>query len=241
VVRTTSRTTRTIFAGVGAGGVLAASAVALVLSTGAPANAAATTSTAFGVSASGVDPVGATPSVSSDGAVKTASGSVSGKAGTFSATGITVKAGAGVAESTVSSLTVGGKNIGSVSAKCSNGKTSYSHSGGAPAASNLKVSFGGGAGATVQIIGAGGKAVETITVAVVKCGTGTPPTSEPTQPPTHEPTGKPTQPPTGKPTGKPTDTHKPTGTHKPGQTPGERPDQPAPKPTPRDGHHPVTG
>lgn len=237
MVRTIPRSTRTILAGVGAGGVLAASAVALVLSTGAPANAAATTSTAYGVSASGVDPVGATPSVSSDGAVKTASGSASDKAGTFSATGITVKAGAGIAESTVSSLTVGGKNIGSVSAKCSNGQTTYSHSGAAPSASNLKVAFGGGAGATVQIIGAGGKTVETITVAVVKCGTGTPPTTQPTQPPTHEPTGQPTQQPTGKPTSKPTG--KPT--HKPGQQPSDKPDQPAPKPVPHDGHHPVTG
>lgn len=231
MVRTTSRSTRNILAGVGAGSVLAATAVALVLSTGTTASAADTTSTAYGVSATGVDPVGATPSVSSDGAVKTASGSASGKAGTFSASGITVKAGAGMAEATVSSLTVGGKSIGRASATCKNGVVSYNSP---PAMKTDKLEViprSGGAAAVVKIYGAGGTAVETITVAVVKCGTGTPPTGDPTKPPTHEPTGQPTQQPTGKPTSKPTGTHKP----------GEKPDQPAPKPVPHDGHHPVTG
>jgi hypothetical protein len=227
VVRTTH--SRTLLAGLGAGA-LAAGALTMIL-TGSPASAQATTSTAYGVSASGVESKAAQPSVSSDGAVKTASGSVSGMG--WSATGITVKAGAGVAEATVGNVTAGGKSIGSVTAKCADGVTTYSHGGAAPNDPKLKVSFGGGAGATIQILGAGDKPVQTITVAVVKCGKGTPPTTNP--PTSNPPTGNPTQQPTG--TQKPTGTQQPTGTQKP----GEKPVKPAPQPEIKDGHHPVTG
>jgi hypothetical protein len=150
----------------------------------------------------------------------------------WSATGIMVKAGAGLAEATVGSVTVANRSIGSVSAKCVNGKTTYSHGGSAPSDPKLKVSFGGGAGATIQILGAGNKPAETITVAVVKCGQGAPPpTTQPTTKPTGQPTTKPTGQPTGRPTQRPTTTRRPSGTS----------DEPAPQPPPKDGHHPVTG
>ncbi|HEY3481027.1 MAG TPA: hypothetical protein VGL02_19200, partial [Streptomyces sp.] len=125
MVRSISRPTQAVIAGVGASGVLAAGAVALVLSAGSPASAAPTASSAYGVSAFGVDNVKAKPYVSSSGGVTTDSGSVSGAAGTFTASGIVVKAGAGMASATVSSLTVGGKNIGRASATCKNGVVSY--------------------------------------------------------------------------------------------------------------------
>ncbi|WP_018686845.1 hypothetical protein [Actinokineospora enzanensis] len=231
MVRTRNRVQTTLTAAA-LGATLASGVTLAVLLGGSPAAAQGETSSAFGVSASGVDPVGAQPSVSSSGEVKTASGSVSGKAGTFTASGITVKAGAGIAEASVAKVTVGGVSIGPVSAKCNNGVTTYSGGGPAAPSSNVKVSYGGGAGAVITVVGAGGKAAETITVAVAKCGKGTPPT---TNPPTNPPTGQPTNPPTGKPTGS-NPTTKPTGTN-----PNTKPEQPAPKPQPHDGHHPVTG
>jgi hypothetical protein len=221
---------------VAAGGVLAASAVGLALVTGAPANAASTTSTAYGVSATGADPVAATPSVSSSAAVKSASGSAASGAGTFTASGMTVTAGAGVATATVGSLTVAGHTIATdIFAKCSDGKTKYGYTppkSGAVSASNLKVSFGGGAGAVVTIVDGHGKSIETITAAVVACGQGTPPPT--TVPPTSQPTGQPT----GRPTSQPTTGRKPGKT----RTPVRRiPVGVAPAPTPEPGHHAVTG
>jgi hypothetical protein len=235
VVRTS---TRTLLAGIGAGGALAAGAVTLVLTTGAPANAAPTTSTAYGVSATGPDGVAPTPSVASSGAITTKSGSAAGAAGTFKASGITVRAGAGYAEATVGSLTVGGVSIGRASATCKNGVISYDSP---PARSTGKLRVlprTDGAAAVVQILGAGDKPSETIKLAVVTCGTGTPPTDEPTQ----QPTGQPTQqPPTGQPTHQPSGkpSHQPT--HTPAHRPGQTPDTPAPAPVPHLGHHPVTG
>lgn len=235
MVRTISRSPRTALAAVGFGVTLAGVA-GLTLVVSSPANADATTSTAYGVAATGTDPVAATPSVSSADVVKTASGSAAGKAGTFSASGITVKAGAGIAEAAVANLTVAGKALGSVTAKCANGETTYSHTGSAPDSPNLKVSWGGSAGATITLVAAGGKAAETITVAVVKCSTGTPPTTVP--PTTVPPTSKPTMTPTGQPT---SPTEVPTATSAPGATPLPGQIGDAPAPTPVDGHHPVTG
>jgi hypothetical protein len=96
--------------------------------------------------------------------------------------------------------------------------------------------------------------VEVITVAVVSCGTSTPP---PTHTPTGTPTGQPTHTTTGTSTGQATGTAmdtptgqvtgtamdtptgQATGTNQPEED--HTPDQPAPDPTPIDGHHPVTG
>lgn len=237
VVRTRTRL-KTALATTALGVTMVGGLAATLMLSGGPASAAGETSTAFGISATGPDPVSARPSVSSDGAVKTASGSAASAAGTISATGITVKAGAGIAEATVASVKIGSVTIGPVGAKCSDGVTSYSGGGPAKPASNMLVSYGGGAGATISILGAGGKPSATITVAVAKCGKGTtPPTS--TQPdPTGQPTAKPTGKPTGQPSGKPTASKpgKPTSTH-----PGTKPEQHAPAPTKVDGHPAVTG
>jgi len=226
---------RATLAALATGAALAASVTGLVVLT--DAEAAATASSAYGIAASGVDDVGRQPSVSSDGAVKTASaGSVSGSAGTFTASGLTVKAGAGVAEASVSSLTVGGRSIGSVTAKCADGKTTVTHSGSAVNEANLHVSFGGGGGssatgATITIIGADGEAAETITVAGVSCTAGAPPAT--TAPPTST-TTRPEQP-----AGAPTSGN-PTG--HPASTPGTPPTTTrAPAPTPVPGHLSVTG
>jgi hypothetical protein len=239
VVRTRTRV-QTILTTSALGATVAGGLTAALLLAGDPASAAGETSTAFGVSATGADPVSARPSVSSDDAIKTASGSAAGGAGTFSASGITVKAGAGVAEATVASIKVGGVSLGPIGAKCSNGVTTYSGGGSAKPAANLSVSYGAGAGATIKVLGAGGKAVETITVAVAKCGKGgsTPPTGQPTGTPTGQPTGEPTGKPTGHPTGKPTASKpgKPTSTRS-----SSKPEQPAPKPKQVGGHPIVTG
>lgn len=223
VVRTTALSPRTVLAGLGIGAVLAAGATALVLSQGSPAHAQGEVSSAFGASVSGVENKAGQPAVSSGGEVKTGSGTASGMG--WSATGITVKAGAGLAEATVANVTAGGRAIGSVSAKCVDGVTTYGHSGPEVDEEKFKVTFQGGAGATIRIFGAGEEPVQTITVAVVKCAKGIPsPTAEPT-----------TTPPTGEPTGQPTST--PTAT----SAPTDKPVPPAPKPQPRNDHHPVTG
>jgi hypothetical protein len=172
--------------------------------------------------------------VSSDGAVKTATGSVSGMG--WSATGITVKAGTGTAEATVGAVTVAGRAIGSVSATCRDGVTSYAHGGSPASDERLKIRFGGGAGAVIEIVGAGGKPSQTITIAVAKCGKATTPPTSPTPPPTSTPPGAPTgtPPPGGTPTsGAPTSTPKPSGR--------QRTAPPAPAPTPKPGHYVVTG
>lgn len=233
------RTPQATLTGLALGALLVTGTGAAILAsnaTPAPARAASDTSTAFGVSASGVDAVNAQPSVSSAGAVKSASaGSVSGSAGTFTATGLSVKAGAGLAQASVSNVTVGGKSIGAVSATCANGHISYDHPDVKPQASNLNVDWEvSGAAAVITITGAGGKHVETITVAKVSCGAGTPPTSRPTSAP---PTSRPptSNPPAGKPTGRP------APIASPGQGSGNQSEQPAPSPKPKDGHHAVTG
>lgn len=198
--------------------------------------AAADTSTAYGVAATGVDPLGAQPSVSSDAEQKTASaGSVRSKAGTVTATGLSVKAGAGTAEASVASVIVGGTAIGAVSARCNQGKASAGRSGTSKPAANMTVVYGtvsGGkaVGATITILGAGGKAAETITVASVSCGTGTPP--GPSQPPTSPPT----QPPGGGSTNQPQPAP-PTNTKS--SAPTTHATKPAPKPTAKSAHRPV--
>lgn len=233
VVRTTTSplSPRTVLVGLGVGAVLAAAATGLVLSHGSPAHAQGDVSSAFGASVSGVENKAGQPAVSSGGEVKTGSGTASGMG--WSATGITVKAGAGLAEATVANVTAGGRAIGSVSAKCVDGVTTYGHSGAEINEEKFKVTFRGGAGATIRIFGAGEEPVQTITVAVVKCAKGIPsPTTPPTTtPPTPEPTGEPTGRPTGQPTSTPSETSKPT----------DKPVPPAPKPQPQNDHHPVTG
>ena len=228
-----SRTSRVVLAGFGIGALAAGVATAAL--TGAPAHAQTGTSSAYGVSATGVEGKAAQPSVSSSGEDKTATGSVSGMG--WSATGITVKAGAGYAEAVVGDITVAGRSLGGASATCRDGAVTYS----SPAAvddGKLRVlPQSGGAAAVVQILGAGDEPVQTITVAVAQCAKGVPPTT--TVPPT-------TQPPTTQPpvtTGPPTGTGTPTGTGRPTSTsrPAERPIQPAPVPEIKTGHHAVTG
>lgn len=226
-----SPSARTTQAGLGIGAVAAASAVVAFGFAGGQAVAQEETSTAYGVSASGIEAKGPQPSVSSTGAVKTASGSVSGMG--WRATGITVRTGAGLAEAIVGNVTVANRNLGSVSATCRDGATTYTHSGSAPNDPKLRVSFGGGAGATIQILGADDKPAQTITVAVARCGRGAPPTTTPQ--PTTPPTGQPTQP-------APPATGQPTQRSVAGSgQQGGRPITPAPRPRPQDGHHPVTG
>jgi len=229
VVHTTNnpQSARGLMAGLSVGVILAAGTTGLVVLAQSPATAQADTSTAYGVSASGVEDKGPQPSVSSAGTIKTDSGSVSGLGWTVS--GITVKAGAGVAEAAVSNITVANRSIGPVTAKCADGKITYTHGGSAPNDPKLRVSFGGGAGATIQILGAGDAVVQTITVAVVKCGQGAPPTTEPTTTASTNTSARPSAQPSG--------TRPPAGTANPVRTP----DAPAPSPQPHIGHHPVTG
>ncbi|MEU3628748.1 hypothetical protein BS329_15660 [Amycolatopsis coloradensis] len=213
---------------------------------GAEMAAAAEASTAYGVSATGPDPLGAQPSVNSAGEVKSGSaGSIRSKTGLVVASGLAVKAGAGTASATVGNVTVGGKSIGAVSTTCTNGRASAGRSGTVKLSDTLSVTYGTAAGgkatgATIKLTGAGGKGA-TIQVAVISCGTGTPPTNPPTTPP------EPGKPATGKPApGKPT-----TGAPAPGQpgkptvgksgTKSKGETKTAPKPEPKPGHHAVTG
>lgn len=217
---------RGLLAAVAAGGILAAGAAGLSMADAA----ASPVSTAYGAAASGTDPASPRPTVSSGGAVKTASGSNSGKAGTFSATGITVRAGAGMAESRVGNLTVGGESFGSITATCRNGVTAVKHSGKRSSKPNVKVSYGSGGGPnvtgiTVTISGAGDEPAETVTAAVVSCGKGIPadgPTSPPSRPGDDQHDGG--QPDRGD-----------------ASEPGIGDDVTAPAPSQRDGHLPVTG
>lgn len=224
--------------GTGAG-IVAAVAGLLTLTSTQPAASAQTANTAYGIAATGVDDVTAQPSVSSSGEITSRSaGSVSGQAGTFTASGLTVRAGAGLAEATVTSLTVGGRQIGSINAKCANGVSTVTHSGSPISEPNLTVTYGSSGsskavGAKVTIIGADGEPAETITVAVVTCGTSTPeptPTSTPPNPTTSQPTPNPTGAPSPNPTTRTTAPKQPAN-----------PPVPAPAPTPLPGHHPVTG
>lgn len=222
------RTAQPLLAAIGAGGLLAAAITGLTTTANADiALAAADVSTAYGAAASGTDPASPSPSVSSGGAVKTASGSNSGKAGTFSATGITVRAGAGIAESRVGNLTVAGESFGSITATCSNGVTKVSHSGKKPSKPNMKVAYGSGGGPkatgiTVTITGAGDEGAQTVTAAVVSCGKGTPPSQTPA--PGDNPADSP---------GDGTSSDTPHGDADDSGT--------APAPDLHTGHHPVTG
>lgn len=224
---TTTRTRpapRALLGAIGVGGILAATITGLAGTADATTTAVttATTSTAYGAAASGTDPASPSPTVSSFGAVKTASGSNSGRAGTFSATGITVKAGAGIAESRVGNLTVAGESFGAITATCSNGVTKVSHNGRKPSKPNMKVSYGSGGGPnatgiTVTITGAGGEGAQTVTAAVVSCGTGTPPPAGDPDPGTD---------------GSSSDDNGPTD---------DSATDAAPAPRLHTGHHPVTG
>ncbi|RLK58358.1 hypothetical protein [Actinokineospora cianjurensis] len=233
-----------MLAGITLGGL--AAGVATITLTGTPAAAAGSASTAYGVSAAGVEGKTAQPSVSSTGEVKTASGAVSGMG--WSATGITVTARAGYAQAVVGGLTVGGRSLGSASATCENGRTSYKGLGAIEDSKLRVLPPGGGAAATVQILGAGDTPVQTITVAVVSCDdSGDPPlstTSHPTTEPTEpsEPTATPTDEPSGAPD--PTGSTRPTrsGTTTAGTSlPDREPVRPAPMPVIQEAHHPVTG
>ncbi|WP_158892570.1 hypothetical protein [Amycolatopsis anabasis] len=228
--------TRAVLAAVGAGALLAGAL------TGTPAHAARPDNTANGISISG-DGVRNTIAVSSEGAIKTASGSVTSTSGAIVATGITVRAGAGLAEATVTSVRVGATSVGPISAKCSQGATTVS----APNTSkgNLTVSPGksggpSGVGAIITVTAAGGgkdgpNKTVTITVASVTCGTGTPPA--PGNPPGPQPPGKPGKP--GTPAPKPDDHRKPTHPHD--HHHHGTADKTAPKPDIKDGRLRVTG
>ncbi|WP_406639229.1 hypothetical protein [Amycolatopsis sp. WGS_07] len=241
-------------AGGGVTTVLALSGDPALAANQTPAAAQGGASTAYGVAGSSTDNFGPTPTVSSSGAVRTASGSYTSKLGIV-ASGMTVKAGNGFAEATVASVRIGNVTVGPVSMTCRDGKISYTGGGPAHPARNLSVSYHNGAGATIVISGAGTsggaeggpalapKQPQTITVAVAKCEKGTtPPTSAP-------PTGKPTGRPTGQPTAQPT--QQPPGSEDREQTgsrPGrhhphsEKPEQSAPAPKIVGGRRPaVTG
>jgi hypothetical protein len=220
---------------------LAAGALALTglgLGLGAPSTAAAQqaeASSAFGVSATGADPVGASPAVSSAGEVKAGSaGSVAGKAGTFTATGLSVKAGAGLAEASVANVVVAGQSIGPVSARCSDGVARSLTKPDQKLGEKGTVKFGDvsgnkATGAVITINGASGP-VQTITVAQVSCGkAAVPPTSNPAT--TNPPSTQPSQPPatSSKPIAPPTNTQQP------------KPERPAPQPESRPGNAVVTG
>lgn len=236
----------------GGAAVLALSGDPALAANQTPAAAQGGNSTAYGVAGSGTDNFGPTPTVSSAGAIRTASGSYTSKLGIV-ASGMTVKAGNGVAEATVASVRIGNVTVGPVSMTCRDGKISYTGGGPAKPARNLSVSYGHGAGATIVISGAGTntggtdggpalapKQPQTITVAVAKCEKGTtPPTSTP---PTGTPTGQPTVPPTGQPTGQPPESrdHEQPGSH-PGrhQPHSAKPEQPAPAPKIVGGRRPI--
>lgn len=228
--------TRTLLASLAAGSVLATATVGGVAPTNA--DAAESINGAYGVAAEGTDPHQPTPLVTSNGKMKTARGNASGNAGTFRATGMTVKAAAGIAETRVGNLTVGGENFGSISATCRNGiVTNVTHSGTKPSKPNMRAYYGstGGSkviGITVQILGADNKPAQTVTAAAVRCAKGTPPSDDPAEPPSSTP--KPDQPGNG------ADDGGDTGSSSGGDNGGEQ-DAPAPAPTPADGHHPVTG
>ncbi|WP_158886285.1 hypothetical protein [Amycolatopsis anabasis] len=205
-----------------------------------------TASTAYGISASGADPLGAQPSVSSAGAVRTSElGSVRSKAGFVVASSLRVSAGAGTASASVGNVTVAGKSIGAVSTTCTNGKAAAGRTGTVKLTDYLTVTYGavrGGnaTGATITLTGAGNMGAETVQVAVVSCGTGTPPNNPPG--PGNPP--QPGQPAPGKPApGKPAPGHPAGGkpaTNPPNGKPGvDIP--PAPKPERKPGHPAVTG
>lgn len=204
---------------------LAAAALTTAAALTMPALAAGDTNSAFGVAASGSDPVSAQPSVSSSGAVQSDSaGSVTSHANTFTASDLKVQAGTGLARASVGNVVIhdgqSGKSIGAVSAECQNGRATASRSGTTQLDRNVTVTYGVGggnhmSGAVIKIAGAAGRDAETITVADVTCGMGTPPVTTP--PPTHR---APT-PPGGNTGG---------GTHRT-----------APPATPQPGHAAVTG
>lgn len=230
---TPSKLPRLLLTATAAGGILAA-AITTSIHDSDIQPLAAEASSAYGAAATGTDPASPKPSVSSGGAIRSASGSNSGAAGTFSATGITVRAGAGMAEARVGNVTVAGESFGSVTATCRNGITSVKHSGKKSSKPNVNVAYGSGGGPsatgiTVTITGAGDETAQTITAAVVRCGKGTPPptSSEPT-PDEPQPSPDKDEPTRG-------DSAQPDTDTEPGDAPI------APTPRLREGHHPVTG
>jgi hypothetical protein len=243
VVRSSySRSPRTVLTGAVVAGGLAAVVVGLALTgSTAVAQQSGEASTAYGISASVTDSLKATPSVSSDGAVKSDSaGSVASPAGFVHASSLSVSAGAGTATATVGSVTIGGKTISNISAKCTDGVATPGRTGTEKLTDTLTVTYGtvsGGkaTGATITLLGAGDKVAETVSVAVVSCDKGTPPPPTSAPPTTSVPPT--TAPPTGQPTGQPTGGPVPTG----GTNPTKTPDQQAPNPSPVNGHGPVTG
>jgi hypothetical protein len=227
VVRTNPKSIRALLASLGLGATLIAGAAGILDAAGGfSATAADTGSSATGVRITGAESTGAD------------SGSVSTASGGISASGITTHTADGYAEATVASIQIGMTTIGPISARCSNGATTVNH-GAAPAARNLKISWGTGGGtsvtaATITITGAKGQAT-TITAAHVSCGKASVPTAKP---PTSVPgssgpiTGQ-----TGAP-GAPTSAagSRATGAHRSPVS-----DSPAPAPQPKTGHIAVTG
>ncbi|MYW94195.1 hypothetical protein G3I59_27250 [Amycolatopsis rubida] len=168
---------------------------------------------------------------------------MSSPSGAVVASGIKLRAGAGIAEATVASVRVGTASVGPFSATCRNGVTTVK----APSRSsgNLTVTPGASGGprataGTVTVKTPEEPAI-TVSVATVSCGSGTPPTEPP-------PTTHPGEPgPTDDPTPPSQAGHRPAPAEKPGRPSDRDTDQgrtghrPAPAPTPRPGHLPVTG
>ncbi|MEV6524949.1 hypothetical protein AB0M43_23625 [Longispora sp. NPDC051575] len=231
-----------------------------------PAQAAAPTSSAYGLSATGAAPVGAAPSATSNSAERTATGAAASSDGTLRASA-TVRASAGKASVQVTGLSgLGGLLSGTATATCDGGKVSSSFSGtpAGPLGAKGTVTYGvtgstaDGAkfviAAQVTVKAGSGTAASVINIGYAACGPdgGNPnptpsnsptgkPTTSPTASPTSSPTGKPTSSPTSSPTGKPTTsptTTPPTGT----PVPPAPPVPPvAPPVQPQDDHLPVTG
>lgn len=228
---------RAMLAAIAAGGALAASICGLVGSADAATppttGAAPSTSTAYGAAATGADPVSPSPTVSSSGAIKTGSGDVSSPAGTFTASGISVRAGAGIAESRVSSLTVAGETFGPISTTCRDGVTKVAHNGEKATSKNLSVAYGSGGGPkavgiTVTITGAGEQDAQTITAAVAQCGKGSPPSD-----------GESPNPAPGDRPGGTDEASQPGGSDNAADRSSDHGSAPAPRL--HIGHHPVTG
>ncbi|UJW28660.1 hypothetical protein L3Q67_25685 [Saccharothrix sp. AJ9571] len=110
-----------------------------------------------------------------------------------------------------------------ISDQCVEGKARYDHSRSTSPPPDTQFSYRGSPQITVRTVDAGTVAAETIAVATAEHGPNTPPATGPTAPP-----------------GRPPATS-PADNQLSSDTPGGTSDQPAPKPTPRVGHHPVTG
>ncbi len=213
---------------------------------------------AYGISASGGAPIGARPAASStNGATRTGSGRARSSDGSVSIRSATVSAGGGKASAKVSGFSAfdGLVSASSVSATCKDGKVGSDANGtgegslGKKGSVSYGVTFRNGDGSTtiigmqVRIRAGAGIDAATINVASATCAPGKSDPA-PTKTPKPRPTsGKPTQKPTHKPTGEPTKTHtgKPKPTASVGSSPSRDNTPPAPTPTPRKTHLPVTG